>query len=248
MRGSRVLISFVVLLCFLTIGCDQATSQSRNISKKTTNCSRKRAKNAPKTYDDFEIVGETKNTKYSFNLIVTARNDEFNKGFDISFWKSGEKKCLLYKTSSFDPGINSKNFKFFSPDEELVVLPCGADSPGYCIYDMKKVAEYFNDRDNFREGKTSGNYCEGGMDTFKTPIEISDSVGVFNLKDEEFFPQKFGGWKSDTEFVFHVQTDSSNNWQEFIYNAKAREIYGEKLADSAIVKNADGKIDITSNE
>jgi hypothetical protein len=243
------LSSCVVVLIFVWLfsnGCGQTLSQSATSKKKDDQSSAKKNDPTQKNYDDLEYIGERKIAKYGLEIKITARNDEYNKGFDFSFRKTQTPRCLLYRTSYFDGGLTDKSTSFISPDEEFITLPCGEEMSGYCIWKTSKIAEYFNNEGNFKEGKTGGDYCGDSMDTFKTPLEPpTDKIGIFDSKGEENSLHKFGGWKSDKTFKFSTKDQNSVDWQDYLYDINEKKIYGKNPNSSTAAKNSQGNVNIT---
>ena len=241
MKKIKSAILFFTVLCFLSVGCDQASSQNKNT---TNDCGKKATSKNVKSYEDLETVGELTNDKYGLTLQIVANNNEFSKGFEISFNKNGTRRCLLYKTAYFDMGLADNLSVIISPDREFITLPCGEETSGYCIYKMAEIARYFNDEQNFKEGKTGGNYCGGGADTFKTLFEPTDKIEVFSSENEEGVLHEFGGWKSDRRFAFTVKTDGADVRRDFLYDISEKKIYGTETEKSGAAKNNAGVIKI----
>lgn len=237
---------FLIAALLLVVGCDKASSQSPNAdANKTKDCGAARTAAPIKNYADYEPVGERTNEKYDLNFQITALNNDNWKGFDVAIGKPSTKRCLLYKIAYFDEGLANETPEIFSSDREFTALPCGAENEGYCIYKTAKVAEYFGNASNFRAGKSGGNYCGGGMDTFKTPIEAVDSIKIVDEKGEETLLHKLVGWKGGTVFVFQAKTEQEGQqWREFSYDVAEKKIYGSTEKFGA-AKNKQGTVKIS---
>lgn len=244
MKKIKIHVVFLVAFLLLSIGCDHAASQSQSNAGKTKTCGAAKTPASAKDFTDYEFVGERTNEKYDFNFQITALNNENWKGFNVAVRKNQTKRCLLYKTAYFDEGLFDKTVNIFSPDKEFLALPCGDETNGYCIYKMAKIAEYFNSPDNFSEGKSGGDYCVSGSDTFKNLIETIDAVKIINDEGDEIYEHKFSGWKTNTIVAFQIKAADSNDWHEFSYDVAEKRIDNspEKFGTA---KNKQGTIKIS---